>query len=208
MQLSALENLSKENIIFLEPKECQLKNSKIKYKRIKIKMKYPNGKIGALVLETPFLFSFGVNERKNQETNQLTGYTIPVCLWKKDSNPNQEEKDFHDSLKVIHEICRDYLAENYGDNEASSFGEILYYKQIEHQNSKGKTKKKKDESSSPVLYVKLIYSDKTKKILSLFRTKGNQNVNPFDYLNQYFNTKMAIIVELIYLAKKYNFSSN
>ena len=44
-----------------------------------------------------------------------------------------------------------------------SLSEILYYKQIEYVNSKGKTKKKKDESSSPVLYVKLIYSDKTKK---------------------------------------------
>ena len=37
--------------------------------------------------------------------------------------------------------------------------------------------------------------------MSIFRTKGNQNVNPFDYLNQYFNTKMAIIFESIYLAK-------
>ena len=61
------------------------------------------------------------------------------------------------------------------------------------KNSKGKIKKKKNESSSPVLYVKLIYSDKTKKIMSIFRTKGNQNVNRFDYLNQYFNTKKAII---------------
>ena len=70
MQLSTLENLSKENIIFHEPKECQLKNSNIKYKRIKIEIKCPNGKMSPLVLETPFLFSFGVNERKNQETNQ------------------------------------------------------------------------------------------------------------------------------------------
>ena len=156
MQLSTLENLSKENIIFHEPKECQLKNSNIKYKRIKIETKYPNGKTGALVLETPFLFSFGVNERKNQETNQLTGYSIPVCLWKKDEKQNQEEQDFYDSLNEIHSICQDHLAEYYGDNEASSFGDILYYKQIEYVNAKGKTKKKKDESSSPVLYVKFI----------------------------------------------------
>ena len=80
-------------------------------------------------------------------------------------------------------------------------GEILYYKQIEYVTSKGKTKKKRDESSSQVLYVKLIYSDKTKKILSIFRTKGNKSLNPFDYLNQYFNTKMAIIFESIFLAK-------
>ena len=81
-------------------------------------------------------------------------------------------------------------------------GKILYYKHIEYQNSKGKTKEKKDESSSPVLYVKLIYSDKTKKILSIFRTKGNKSINPLDYLNQYFNTKMAIIFESICLQIK------
>ena len=80
--------------------------------------------------------------------------------------------------------------------------EILYYKQIEYTNEKGKTKKKKDKSRAPVLYVKLIYSDKTKKILSIFRTKGKPNVNPLDYLDQYFNTKMAIIFESIYLSKK------
>ena len=193
MQLSKLENITKENIVFHEPKDFQLRNSTIKYKRIKIETKLPNGKTSPLVLETPFLFSFGVSERKNQETNQLNGYSIPVCPWKKDANPNQEEQDFYDTLNTIHSICQDHLAEYYGDDEASSFGEILYYKQIEYQNSKGKTKKKKDESSFPVLYVKLIYSDETKKILSIFRTKGNQNVNPFDYLNKYFNTKMAII---------------
>ena len=208
MQLSKLENISKENIVFHEPKDFQLRNSNIKYKRIKIETKLANGETTPLVLETPLLFSFGVNERKNQETNQLTGYSIPVCLWKKDEKPNQEEKDFYDALNKINEICRDYLAEYYGDNEATSLGDILYYKQIEYVNSKGKTKKKKDESSSPVLYVKLIYSDKTKKILSIFRTKGNKSLNPFDYLNQYFSTKMAIIFESIYLAKKYNKSSN
>ena len=34
MQLSTLENLSKENIIFHEPKEYQLKKSNIKYREI------------------------------------------------------------------------------------------------------------------------------------------------------------------------------
>ena len=116
-------------------------------------------------------------------------------------NQIKKNKIFFNALNKIHEICRDYLEKNYGDNEATSLGEILYYKHIEYVTSKGKTKKKKDESSSPVLYVKSIYPDKTKKILSIFGTKGKQNVNPFDYLNQYFNTKMAIIFESIYLAK-------
>ena len=126
MQLSKLENLTKENIVFHEPKDFQLRNSNIKYKRIKIETKLPNDKISPLVLETPFLFSFRLSERKNQETNQLNGYSIPVCLSKKDTNPNQEEKDFYKALNKIHDICRDHLAEHYGDDEASSFGKILY----------------------------------------------------------------------------------
>ena len=84
MQLSSYENINQDNIIFNEAKEFKVKNSKIKYKRIPIEVKYPNGKKGALVVETPLLFSFGVNEKKNQETNKLVGYSLPVCLWAKD----------------------------------------------------------------------------------------------------------------------------
>ena len=201
MQLSSIENITEDNILLHEAKEFQLRNTSIKYKRIKIETKLPNGKISPFVVESPFLFSFGVSKRKNQETGQLTGYSIPVCLWKRDERPNQEEQDFFNVLTTIHDICRSYLEKNYGEDQAASLGEILYYKQIEYTNEKGKTKKEKDKSRAPVLYVKLIYSDKTKKILSIFSTKGKQNVNPLDYLDQFFNTKMAIIFESIYLAR-------
>ena len=65
MQLSSYENITQENIIFNEAKEYKVKDSKIKYKRIPIEVKYPNNKKGSLVVETPFLFSFGVSEKKN-----------------------------------------------------------------------------------------------------------------------------------------------
>ena len=55
-------------------------------------MKYSNDKKGPLVIESPFLFSFGVSEKKNQETKKLIGYSLPVCLWAKDSEPNNKEK--------------------------------------------------------------------------------------------------------------------
>ena len=77
----------------------------------------------------------------------------------------------------------------------------LYYKQVEYTDKKGKKKTKRDESAAPVLYAKLIYSEKTKKILSLFKTKGKQKVNPFDYLNQYCKVKMALIIEGIFISK-------
>ena len=56
MQLSSYENITQENIIFNPTKEYKVKDSKIKYKRIPIQIKYPNGKKGALVLESPVLF--------------------------------------------------------------------------------------------------------------------------------------------------------
>ena len=112
MQLSSYDRLTPENIIFNEAKEFKVKDSKIKYKRIPIEIKYPNGKKGALVIETPFLFSFGVSEKKNQENNKLVGYSIPVCLWGKDSEPNTEEKAFFDTLNNIGKYAANILKLN------------------------------------------------------------------------------------------------
>ena len=201
MQLTSIQDLNPQSIIFNEAKEYNVKDSKIKYKRIPIETVYPNGKKGSLIIETPFLFSFGVNEKKDQNTNKLVGYSIPVCLWEKYSTPNLKEEQFYKFLCKLTEICQKYLEEEYGPDLASSLSEPLYYKQIEYTDKKGKKKTKIDPSTAPVLYAKLIYSEKLKKILSLFRVKGKKKVNPFNYLNQYCNVKMALIIEGIFISK-------
>ena len=201
MQLSSYENITQENIIFNEAKEFKVKDSKIKYKRIPIEVKYPNGKKGALVIETPLLFSFGVNEKKNQETGKLVGYSMPVCLWSKDSAPNTKELSFFETLNNVFFMCQKYLENEYGSHIASSLSSPFYYKQIEYTDKKGKKKTKIDESSAPVLYAKLIYSEKSKKILSLFKGKGGKDLNPFKYINQYCNVKLALIIEGIFISK-------
>ena len=167
MQLSNYESLTTNNIIFNQAKEFKVKDSKIKYKRIPIEVKYSNGKKGALVIESPVLFSFGVNEKKNQETGKLVGYSIPVCLWSKDSAPNTKELSFFETLNNVVSMCQSHLESEYGADLASSLSSPFYYKQIEHTDKKGKKKTKIDESSAPVLYAELIYSEKSKKILSL-----------------------------------------
>ena len=201
MQLTSIQDLNPQSIIFNEAKEFNVKDSKIKYKRIPIETVYPNGKKGSLVIETPFLFSFGVNEKKDQNTNKLVGYSIPVCLWEKDSSPNLKEEQFYKFLCKLTEICKKYLEEEYGPDLASSLSEPLYYKQIEYTDKKGKKTTKRDPSAAPVLYAKLIYSEKLKKILSLFHVKGKKKVNPFNYLNQYCNVEMALIIEGIFISK-------
>ena len=201
MQLSSYDHLTQENIIFNQTKEYKVKDSNIKYKRIPIEVKYPNGKKGALVVETPFLFSFGVNEKKNQETNKLVGYSIPVCLWAKDSVPNNKEKAFFDVINNVTTLSQQHLENEYGPDLASTLSSPFYYKQIEYTDKKGKKRTKVDESSAPVLYAKLIYSEKSKKILSLFKGKGGRDLNPFKYINQYCNVKLALIIEGIFISK-------
>ena len=201
MQLSSYENLTKDNIIFKESKEFKVKDSKIKYKRIPIEIKYSNNKKGPLVIETPFLFSFGVSEKKNQETKKLVGYSIPVCLWAKDSEPNNKEKAFLDVINNLTSLSQQYLENEYGPDLASSLTSPLYYKQEEYTDKKGKKKTRNDPSSAPVFYAKLIYSEKSKKILSLFKGKGGKDLNPFKYINQYCNVKLALIIEGIFISK-------
>ena len=201
MQLSSYENINQDNIIFNEAKEFKVKNSKIKYKRIPIEVKYPNGKKGTLAVETPVLFSFGVNEKKNQETNKLVGYSLPVCLWAKDSEPNTKEKAFFDVINNVITFSQQHLENEYGADLASSLSSPFYFKQEEYTDKKGKKKTRIDNSSAPVLYAKLIYSEKSKKILSLFKGKGGKDLNPFKYINQYCNVKLALIIEGIFISK-------
>ena len=198
MQLSSFENITEDNIVFQTAKKHKVPNSKIKYERIKIERKLPNGKTTPLVVETPFLFSLGISERKDQETNKINGYSIPVCLWKKDAEPNQKESNFLNIIKKVYNLCQTHLSREYGENEASSLSDMLHYKQVETNDKKGKTNKKKEETSSPVLYLKLIYSSETKKFSTIFRVKGNKEVKPLDYKDKYFNTRMAIIFYSIY----------
>ena len=94
MQLTKYEDITKENIIFNKTKEYKVKDSNIKYKRIKIEVNYPNGKRGPLIVVTPLLFSFGVSENKDQKTGKLNGYSVPICLWERDGVPNQKELSF------------------------------------------------------------------------------------------------------------------
>ena len=77
----------------------------------------------------------------------------------------------------------------------------FYFKTITYTDKKGREKTKKDDTSAPILYAKLIYSEKSKKILSLFKGKGGRDLNPLKYINQYCNVKLALIIEGIFISK-------
>lgn len=194
MELSLYSNITKKNIIFNPEKEYNLKNENLSYKRIPIEIKYSKTKKGPLIIETPFLFSFGVSENIQKKSGKINGYSLPVCLWSKGESPNNREQSFYDVIKLLKGLCEEHLEGKYGELTLP-----LYYKKIESTDRKGKKKTKIDESSAPILYTKLIYSDKSKKFLSLFKGKKGENLDPLKYIDFNCRVKLALMIEGIYI---------
>lgn len=190
MELSAYENITKKNIIFNLPREFNKDN--ISYKRIPIEIKYSKTKKGPLIIQTPLLFSFGVSENIDKKSGKLNGYSIPTCLWSKGESPNTREQSFYDVLILLKNLCEEHLG--------SEVGLPLYYKKIETTDRKGKKKTKIDEEAAPVLYSKLMYSDKSKKFLSLFNGAKGTNLDPLKYIDYNCRVKLALTIEGIYIS--------
>ena len=138
------------------------------------------------MIESPLLFSFGVKKNVDEDED-LIGYSIPTCLWSEIDTPSQQKQlDFYDGLKKIEELCYEHLKKECGSKTAK----MLKISLIE-----------KDERP-PILYSKLIFSKKTQKIHTLFHSRGNDKVNPLDYLDQYCKVKMSLIIDSIYISDK------
>ena len=182
MQITSLNKLAKKNVIFHDAVVNKYGN-----KSIKIEVKTPGRERGRgpLVIESPLLFSFGV-QKSVDEVENLNGYSIPTCLWSEYKETSQKELDFYNGLKKIEELCYEHLEKECGIETA----EMLKIPLIE-----------KDERP-PILYSKLIFSKKTQKIHTLFHSRGNDKVNPLDYLDQYCKVKMSLMIESIYINDK------
>ncbi|CAH3118088.1 unnamed protein product [Porites lobata] len=115
---------------------------------------------------------------------------------------DKERRDKYLSLiNSINSLCQNHLESEYGPDLASHMTSPFYFKTITYTDKKGREKTKKDDTSAPILYAKLIYSEKSKKILSLFKGKGGRDLNPLKYINQYCNVKLALIIEGIFISK-------
>ena len=181
MQLSSLKSITRDNVIFEEATTNQHG-----HERINIKIKYAEAAAGPLVIASPFRFSFGVQPSLNKN-GDVTGYTLPTPLWNhQEGEPTQKEFAFYEALKELKHICYQYLDEVYGIDVAESMKFPLVEK----------------EGKAPVLYPKLMYSQKSGKIRTLFHSKEESKVDPLECLD-YCKVKMSIVVDSIYLGDEY-----
>ncbi|PFX29616.1 hypothetical protein AWC38_SpisGene5656 [Stylophora pistillata] len=178
MQLTSLKGITKYNVIFEEATTNQHG-----HQRINIKAKHTCGenKAGPLVIASPFRFSFGVQPSLSK--SDVTGCTLPTPLWNpQEGEPTQKEFAFYHALKELKHICYEHLDEFYGTDVAESIKFPLVEK----------------EGKAPVLYPRLMYSQKSDKIRTLFHSKEESKVEPLECLD-YCKVKMTIVVDSIYL---------
>lgn len=90
-QLTSASGYDVKNIVCSEPKMGEVpktdqskKGVPVSFMRIIVNTRYPDGTVGDLILPTEELFSFGISENTSQETNQVTGHTMSLCLWNRD----------------------------------------------------------------------------------------------------------------------------
>lgn len=201
-QLTKVSGYNVNNMIFSEPQENKIPNSTFSYKRINISTRNNNGTIGDLVLQTPTLFSFGVQENINPETQEVNGYIMPLCMWTK-GGCTDEEKEWTDTFNKICEHCKEHLIEHRTEfgkwdlemNDLKKFNP-LYWK-------RDKRTGLVENGTGPTLYPKLIMSKKLDKIMSVFFDKfTGDDIDPLSILGKMCNVTAAVKIESIFIGNK------
>ena len=158
-QLTDVNKFTTGNMVFGAPQENNITigdGKKIKFYRIPVGYKNPDGSIGELVLQTEKVFSYGIQENKN-DRGLIDGYSMALCMWSRDgATPEQ-----HKWLEVFNSAidhAKDHIlsvkdqVEKYDLDEA----ELKRFNPLYWKREKGQI----IEGKGPTLYPKLIVSKK------------------------------------------------
>jgi len=200
-QLTTASGYNTSNMIFSKPEVGNIPGSALSFKRIRISTKNDDKTTGDLVLSTPHLFSFGVQENTDMNTGNVNGYTMPLCMWSKDG-VKEEEKAFTDALDRIIDHIKQYILDHKDDIEKYDLdmSDLKKLNPLYWKREKGKIV----EGMGPTLYTKLLHSKKTNSILTLFYdAETNEEIeNPLDLLKKYCYVHAAIKIESIFIGNK------
>lgn len=162
-----------------------------------------DGTRGDLILSTPRVLTFGLQEQRDVETQNIVGYQLPLILWGK-NGPSEDEKQFIDTINRITDVCRSFILENrealkQPDMEENALGRLnpLYYK-IE----KGEVQRER----APLLYTRLnIYRQDNNgaQIRTLFTDEATKEpIDPMRLINRRFFIQGAVRLESILVGNR------
>lgn len=202
-QLTSADNYDTSRMIFSDPIQGSIPDSKpaISFFRININTRNEDGSLGELIIPTdPGLFSFGVGENTSQETKQVNGYSLPICLYNRDG-PTRAQRDWVETFDRICERCKDHVMsvkEDIGKYDLDR-AELKKFNSLHYKREKGKIV----EGSGPTLYAKLIVSKKQdNKIVTMFFDFEGNPIDPLELQGKFGNVNAAIKFESIFVGNK------
>lgn len=193
-QLTNVENYSEDKLVFSDVDVIKIPNSSLSFKRININYKNNDGTVGKLIIPTPEIFSFGLQENISQQTNQVNGHTFPLCLYNKD-NPTPFQKRFVEVFNDIVDDIENYLLLNKDTLELYDLDipDLRKFNPLYYKKERGKI-----VSDSPILYPKVI-ENKNNILSNFYDAKTYEEIEPLELLNKYCHTTAALVIDNIYI---------
>ena len=203
-QLTSAIGFNGKNMVFGSPQENNITlgdGKKIKYFRIPIGVKNPDGTVGELVFPTERVFSYGVQENKN-EHGKVDGYSVALCMWDRDG-ATQAQKDWLIGFDYAIEECKTHVlsVKNVVEKYDLEESELKRFNPLYWKRDKGKIV----EGRGPTLYPKLLVSRKEAppKILTSFEDEASgEDIDPLTLLGKYCFMTGAVKIESIFVGNR------
>jgi Protein of unknown function (DUF2738) len=185
--LTAFQEFNTDHIHFSDPYTIYPHDESYSaYHKIYIQVGDHPQRLNDLILNTPpHLMSFGIQEKKDRSTSEVSGYQIPIILWNK-KGATEDEKNFTNTLQSIVGKCQDHINQHY-DADPSKLSLLSWRNQ-------------ENGEEYPVIYVKLITNRKTNRIMTLFINEDtNEEIDPMELINKRCLLTAAIKIENMYV---------
>lgn len=205
-QLTRVESYDpKASMVFAKVKKYSIpdKDSSkppMKYQRIFISTKNPDGTVGDLVIPTEEVFSFGISENTDKKSGEVNGFSFPLCLYNREGATPEENK-WVEKFNDIVEECKHHLVEvrtEFGEpdleiRDLKKFNP-LYYKKGEDGYP--------DTSKGPTLYAKIPVKKDSLEIDVDFYDFDDNPVDPETLKGGYCTTVAGVHIHSIYIGAK------
>ncbi len=208
-ELTSAQTYDVNRMIFSKPIDAKIQQAP-NSKRIYLTTINDDGKTtGDLILETPNLFSYGVQEDRGfqkglseeQKNNaKIVGYKAPLLLFDSKRGASEEEQKFIDIFNAICERCKEHLVENRKEIQKWDL-EIRDLKSLNPiYQKRDKITGELEPNSTPTLYVKLMgYPD---RVLTILFDSNDNDLTVQDVLNKRCRMDAAIKFESIFIGAK------
>jgi hypothetical protein len=198
-QLTSAFGYDVNNMRFRKPVDGSILNDTVKFKRIAIGTRNPDGTLGELVIPTLQVYSFGLSENVNPQSMKTDGYSLSLCLYSKD-NASDEQKKWVETFNAVVEHVKKYLLDHKDDIEKYELEPAdlkklnpLYYK---------KDKGKIVEGTGPTLYAKVMQNKKNNSITTPFCDENGNDLDPLSLLGKRCYATAAIKFEGVFIGSR------